>query len=181
VRRQVEAIVRNDPFRWYLLSVVAALGLPDCWIGAGFVRNAVWDHLHGRTTSPVTGDVDVIWFDRGRTDPSEDRRLEAALRECEPTLEWSVKNQARMHIRNVDAPYLSAVDAMRFWPETATAVGARRTGVAECEIAAPLGLDDLFNLTLRPAGRFVCDKRAIYNERLKAKNWLVDWPLLQAV
>jgi hypothetical protein len=27
-----------------------------------------------------------------------------------------------MHMKNGDAPYLSAVDAMRFWPETATSV-----------------------------------------------------------
>ena len=29
------------------LRAVAALELPDAWIGAGFLRNAVWDALHG--------------------------------------------------------------------------------------------------------------------------------------
>lgn len=48
----------------------------------------------------------------------------------------------------------SARDAMRYWPETATAVAARRGGRDELEIASPLGLDDLFNLLLRPTERF---------------------------
>jgi 6-phosphogluconate dehydrogenase, C-terminal domain/Nucleotidyltransferase len=76
----VESILRADSFRWHVLDVASALGLPDSWIGAGFVRNAVWDHLHGRPPSPLTSDVDVIWYDLGGTDPAEDRRVEAALR-----------------------------------------------------------------------------------------------------
>ncbi|WRQ77412.1 nucleotidyltransferase family protein [Pseudomonas saxonica] len=33
--------------------MVRSLNLPDCWIGAGFLRNAVWDYLHGRSPSPA--------------------------------------------------------------------------------------------------------------------------------
>jgi hypothetical protein len=53
-----------------------------------------------------------------------------------------------------DAPYASAADAMRFWPETATAVAVRRTAEGPCEIAAPFGLEKLFGLVLRPVSRF---------------------------
>lgn len=109
---RVKAIMRADPLRWHVLDVVRALRLPDSWIGAGFIRNAVWDHLHQRPPSPPSGDVDVIWHDPRRTDPTEDRALETALRLAEPFFTWSVKNQARMHTRNGDAPYASATDAM---------------------------------------------------------------------
>jgi len=175
---RIIAILRADPVRWRLLGVVACLGLPDSWIGAGFVRNAVWDHLHDRSPSPVTGDVDVIWYDPRRSDPFEDRRHEAALLAIEPAVPWSVKNQARMHARNGDAPYRSATDAMRHWPETATAVAARRLSPDTCEIAAPLGLEDLLRLAVRPTRRFVRDKRHIYEERVRSKDWLGAWPLL---
>jgi hypothetical protein len=175
---QVESILRADPFRWHVLVVASALGLPDSWIGAGFVRNAVWDHLHGRPSSPLTSDVDVIWYDLGRTDPTEDRRVEAALRVAEPFIAWSVKNQARMHTRNGDLPYASATEAMRCWPETATAVAVRRHGFDGCEIAAPFGLDDLLNLILRPTPRFSREKRGIYEDRLRTKDWTASWPLL---
>ncbi|WP_108812193.1 nucleotidyltransferase family protein [Sphingorhabdus sp. Alg231-15] len=176
---RIEAILRSDPVRWHLLGVVAELALPDCWIGAGFVRNAVWDSLHGRAPGPLLGDIDVIWFDPDHSDAERDRNIEETLRAAAPSVDWSVKNQARMHLRNGDAPYLSATDAMRYWPETATAVAARRHNSDQCEVASPLGLDDLFDLILRPTGRFVVEKRNIYDERIQSKDWIGKWSLLK--
>ena len=102
--RRVCAIIRAAPLRWDIIGLVRSMHMPDGWIGAGFVRNAVWDHLHGRTPSAPAGDVDVVWFDRMRADPRVDRDLEAKLRTAEPSVQWSVKNQARMHTRNNDDP-----------------------------------------------------------------------------
>ncbi|MDD1014967.1 nucleotidyltransferase family protein [Pseudomonas rubra] len=178
---RVQQIISTDTRRWQLLDVVRRLDLPDCWIGAGFVRNAVWDHLHERRPSPLTGDVDVIWFDPDRADHGEDQRLEAALRTLAPGIDWSVKNQARMHSRNGDSPYGSSAQAMSFWCETATAIAVRRTAAGVCEVSAPLGLDDLFELLLRPSRRFVVDKRQVYEERIAAKAWLSKWPKLRCV
>jgi hypothetical protein len=174
----ISSVLRADPVRWQLLGLVDGLNLPDCWIAAGFVRNAVWDRLHDRSSSAPIGDVDVIWYDAQCTDAAQDRDIEGSLRALEPAVDWSVKNQARMHMRNGDAPYPSAVEAMRYWPETATAVAARRSGPESCEIAAPLGLDDLLNLMLRPTSRFREEKRLIYEERIQLKAWLSTWPLL---
>ncbi len=176
---EIISILRADRLRWHLLGVVAALDLPDGWIGAGLIRNAVWDHLHGYPPSPPDSDVDVIWYDPDRTDPALDRLYETRLTAIEPSVLWSVKNQARMHIRNADPPYTSAVDAMRHWPETATAVAARRHGAGLCDIAAPLGLDDLFGLLLRPTPAFAGIKRDIYDERLRSRKWLERWPALR--
>lgn len=138
----------------------------------------MWSHLHEREACPLMGDVDVLWFDPARADPSEDRKFEALLRMLDPSVEWSVKNQARMHVRNGDAPYASATDAMRYWTETATAVAVRRNDEDHCDVSAPLGLDDLFDLVLRPGPRFVSDKRKVYEDRILAKGWLATWPLL---
>jgi hypothetical protein len=177
--RQIGAILRRDAVRWRLLEVVSHLELPDCWIAAGFIRNAVWDALHGRALLAPDGDIDVIWFDPKRCDESLDREIEEELRAVVPSVEWSVKNQARMHSRNDDMPYQSSTDAMRYWPETATAVAARRCGRDELEIASPLGLDDLFNLLLRPTKRFANEKLPIYEERVRSKAWIELWPLLK--
>lgn len=168
-----------DPVRSRILALVQSMRLPDCWVGAGFLRNAVWDRLHGRPTSTPSGDVDVLWFDPERADLSEDRAIETGLRALDPSVDWSVKNQGRMHLRNGDAPYASAVEAMRHWPDTATAVAARRTAQAGYEFAAPFGLDDLFNLVVRPTPRFRDDKHGIYLDRVRRKGWLGTWPLLR--
>ncbi|WP_028693577.1 nucleotidyltransferase family protein [Pseudomonas cremoricolorata] len=175
----LRSIIRNDPLRWRLLGVVNTLQLPDCWIGAGFVRNAVWDHLHGRSSSPIVTDVDVIWFDADACSVETDRALEQKLQVLAPGVKWSVKNQARMHLNNGDAAYLNANDAMRHWPETATAVAVRQSQEGHCEVAAPLGLADLFELRIRPAGQFAAAKASVFRQRLNDKGWLITWPLLR--
>lgn len=176
---RLRALIQQDALRFQVLHKVRSLNLPDCWVAAGFVRNAVWDHLHGHAHSPLASDVDVIWFDPARCDRSLDQHLEALLHDGLPGIDWSVKNQARMHLRNADPPYASATDAMRFWPETATAVAVRLNETGHCEVAAPLGLDDLFGLVLRPTAGFAQAKRALYDERLRAKTWHLRWPLLR--
>jgi hypothetical protein len=175
----LRTILSGDPLRWRILGLVRGLGLPDCWVAAGFVRNAVWDHMHGRRASPQAGDVDVVWFCAERADANGDRSLEAALRSLDPTIDWSVKNQARMHRRNADVAYSSADDAMSHWPETATSVGVRLTEHGELRIAAPFGLDDLFALVVRPTPRFADEKRPMFLERVYEKAWLATWPLLR--
>lgn len=171
-------ILRGDTERWRLLGMVAELDLPDGWIAAGFVRNAIWDCLHGRPPQPLSDDVDVIWFDPDWPDEAVDRHFEEQLRLRDGSVRWSVKNQARMHARNGDEPYRSASDAMLYWPETATAIAARRIGTDDCEISCPHGLEELFSLTVRPAGRFRDEKRRIFEGRIRAKGWLTRWPKL---
>ncbi|MEJ2456857.1 MAG: nucleotidyltransferase family protein, partial [Novosphingobium sp.] len=121
------SLIEADAPRMRALAAVHTLELPDSWIGAGFVRDAVWDHLHDRALSFLTGDIDVIWFDPARSGRVFDRALDSRLRALLPGLDWSVKNQARMHLRNGDAPYRDTADAMTHWPETATDVAVRLT------------------------------------------------------
>lgn len=175
---QLRRLIVSDPWRMRVLRFVHALGLPDCWVAAGFVRSCVWDHLHGYPASPALQDIDVIWFDPEQPAAEQDAALERVLRACDASLAWSVKNQARMHQRNADKPYSSAIDAMRYWPETATAVGVRMGAQGHINIAAPFGLDDLFALRVCPTEAFSTDKYGIYLERIRARQWTARWPCL---
>jgi hypothetical protein len=175
----LQALIASDQRRMDVLRAVRDLGLPDCWVAAGFVRNRVWDHVHGLAASPLSQDIDVIWFDAAQCDADCDAAHEQVLQSRDATLDWSVKNQARMHVRNGDAPYASATDAMRYWPETATAVGVRLGPGDTIEVAAPFGLDDLFGLVVQPTRRFADEKRAVYLARIRAKDWPGRWPRLR--
>jgi hypothetical protein len=175
---ELRALIAADHARMRVLTLVRTLALPDCWVAAGFVRSRVWDHLHGRPTSPLPPDIDVIWFDADQAGAERDAALEQALRASESALDWSVKNQARMHGRNADQPYRSAAHAMAYWPETATAVGARLADDGAIEIAAPFGLEDLFGLVVRPTPRFQTIKHDVYLDRVRAKQWQATWPRL---
>jgi hypothetical protein len=176
---ELQALIASDRARMRVLALVAELGLPDCWVAAGFVRSRVWDHLHGFPESPLYGDIDVVWFDPRHAGPERDAELERVLRARDGTLDWSVKNQARMHMRNADRPYRNAPDAMAHWPETATAVGVRLDAQGAVDVAAPFGLDDLFGLVLQPTPRFMAEKYPVYLERIRTRDWPSRWPRLR--
>jgi hypothetical protein len=176
-RRRLASVIAADPGRMRALAFVLDLDLPDCWIGGGFVRSAIWNDLHGRAAQFPDGDVDVIWFDAARTDPAIDREIEARLTQAAPELEWSVKNQTRMHLRNGDDAYADTQDAMRRWLETATAV-AVRLGGTRIESIAPFGLDDLFALTIRPTPAFADSARSLDQRRERIARWQARWPKL---
>ncbi|WP_416900356.1 MAG: nucleotidyltransferase family protein [Minwuia sp.] len=161
-----------------MLEAVAALDLPDGWIGAGAVRNRVWDALHRRDGPLPDADVDVVYFDPNVLLPDQDRHHEAALAGLLPGHDWQVRNQARMHAENGDEPYRDTADAMCHWPETATAIGARLSGV-HIELLAPFGLSDLLGLIIRPTPAFRA-KPEIFRARQAAKNWRERWPKLEA-
>ncbi len=84
-----------------------------------------------------------------------------------------------MHARNQNAPYACCGDALRYWPETATAVAVRLDAGDRIEILAPLGLDDLFAGIVRPTPRFQGAKHALFQARLHEKQWLAQWPFLR--
>ncbi|KEO60313.1 hypothetical protein DT23_13325 [Thioclava indica] len=176
---RVADLLMRDRRRWQAMGLVEALDLPQGCIGAGFVRNLVWDHRHGGARDCRQEDIDVLFYDQDITDAEYDAEIEATLRESAPDLNWSVKNQARMHLRNQDAPYISVENAMRFWPETATAIAAVRSG-NDCIIIAPFGLSDLDRLILRPTSA-APHKVAAFLARVRAKNWRTRWPKVQVV
>src|SRR5690606_8519493 len=120
----------------------------------------------------------------------------AYLKQLAPDLPWSVKNQARMHLKNQDPAYTSCADAMTYWPEFETAIGINVSDVGEydkntqvtavqslhcqCatsyELVAPFGLYALFNLTLSANPR---RSLLIFEQRVSVKGWLRQYPLLK--
>ncbi len=177
------ALVAADGWMMAALGAVAKLGLPDCWIGAGFLRGAVWDRLHGYASRTPLDDIDVIYFDPEAPDPAAEAALERRLGEDLPGLPWEVRNQARMHLRNQDAPYRDSADALAHWLETPTAVALRLNDGGGPELLAPLGTEDLLGLVVRPTpyARKHAHRLAAYRERLARKNWPAKWPKLKVV
>ncbi|CAI8769767.1 nucleotidyltransferase family protein [Pseudomonas zeae] len=175
---QLKALLTHDPARMKILRMARDLNLPDCWIAAGFVRSLVWDHLHQRKPSALPDDIDVIWFDPARANKETDSALVRKLSSRCSEVNWSVKNQARMHLRNADPPYQSTTDAMTCWPETATAVAVRLDHHGEVEVSAPLGLEDLFSGVVRPTDRFKSEKYPLFLDRIRSKAWREIWPEL---
>jgi hypothetical protein len=171
--KKIQELILSDEKRMAALQAVSSLNLPDCFIAAGFVRNMVWDYLHGYISTPLN-DVDLIYFEKAQSmDP--DRILEK-LQQLLPEFNWEVKNQVVMHLRNGDSPYSSSTDAMTFWPEKETAVGVRLVSGSVIEVVALFGLDSLFSgyITHNPKR-----SQAVFAERVQSKGWLQKWPQLK--
>jgi len=161
------------------LETVKSLELKNWFIAAGYVRNQVWDYLHNNKETLIFEDVDIIYYDSSDITEETDKKYEEQLRAINSNLNWSVKNQARMHLRNNHEPYFDIDDAMRRWPETATAVGIKLTDQGRIDVIAPHGLEDLFELKLRQSK--YCNDRAIFMKRIYDKKWLVRWNQLKIV
>lgn len=175
-RADIVRLVEGDGWMMEVLRAAQAANLPDWWIGAGFVRARVWDVLHGRSAPTELDDVDLIYFDAADLRPARERSVEAALAAMLQA-PWSVKNQARMHLKNGDRPYGDSEDAMRHWLETATCIAASLDEDGRLRLLSPYGLSDLLGLRVcpTPSGR---RRLEAYRGRLEAKNWSGRWPLL---
>ena len=176
----VLALIGTDQWMMAVLEAVRGLDLPDCWVGAGFVRRKIWDRLHGYTRATPLDDIDVLYFQPDDPSVAAEQRIEALLHAAMPGQPWSAKNQARMHLRNGDQPYRGTGDAMRYWLETPTCVAVRMDKSGVLELIAPYGLDDLVNMIVRPtpAGQ---RRDEAYRARLESKNWLQNWPRTQVI
>jgi uncharacterized protein len=176
--QDVVAVIESDPGAMRILRAAAGLGLPDWWIGAGFVRGRVWDAISNFPPSPDR-DVDLAYFDPRNTDPAEEARTEAQASAVLPGTPWEIRNQARMHLRNGDEPYASTLEAIARWPETATCVAVTLRDDA-VHLVACHGLDDLVNMVVRPSPAFTDEAgRAKIHRRLESKGWLNRWPGLR--
>jgi hypothetical protein len=172
--------VADRPAMMRRLEAVAAHGPAGAWIGAGFLRNAVWDALSGRDPDALPPvDLDVVFHDATDAGAARDAAAEARLAAAAPGLPWSVTNQARMHGRNGHPPYDGLAEALAHWPETATAIAAR-LGPGGVEILAPHGLADLLGLVARPTPAHRAKPSAML-ARIAAKGWAARWPGLRIV
>ncbi|TDR76635.1 nucleotidyltransferase family protein [Paludibacterium purpuratum] len=168
-----------------LLRHAREMQLPDWYIAAGAIRNTVWDRLHDYPGGSSYSDVDLIYFAAARSGSGGDRAIEACLNRATPGFVWEVVNQARVHEWYEQdfgvplRPLLSSEDGMSFWPETATAVGVRLEDDDSLTIAAPLGLQDLFDLRLRWNDRQASYE--IFQRRVEKKCFLARWPRLTLV
>lgn len=178
-RRQLLDLAYGSARLMAMLRTVRELDLPSWCVGAGTVRNLVWDALHGFAEPSPLGDVDVAYFDSRLLPAETDVALQAHLTGMVPHVRWEVTNQATVHewyaayFGHPIAPHRSLEAAMASWPEYATAVGLRLEGDDTLTVIAPHGLDDLFAMRVR---RNLLVSADVYRKRLAEKCFDARWP-----
>lgn len=174
------AIVQESPWFMNALAVVASLNLRSWCIGAGAVRNLVWDRLHNFKEPSALADVDVAYFDAEDLSASTEKGLQAALMARAPEVPWEVTNQAAVHLWFEDyfghpvEPLGSLEEAVASWPEYATSVGVTLDAQSRIHIIAPWGLGDLFDIRVRRNPTRV--SLETYRQRTGQKQYAKRWP-----
>jgi uncharacterized protein len=173
-------LIKNDKWMMDILRDAQGLHLPDWMIGAGFLRNKVWDYLHNMAREvPDTRDIDLVYFNAQDASVEKDKKLSRRMSGVSD-LEWDIKNQAYMHLRHGrEKPYKNTVDALSEWVETATCVAVNLKH-DEPKIVAPYGIDDLVNLVIRPVPTQRKNLEVFY-KRIESKQWLQKWHKLRVV
>lgn len=175
--------LRADPYRMQALTLARERRLNQWCLAAGFVRNLVWDKLHGYLSPTPLNDIDLVYFDEQNTREQHDSQLKGQLNDSTSTrhqsFPWSVKNQARMHLRTGRQPYTSTEDAISYWVEVETAIGASLKENGDIELVTPFGLDALFSKTITLNSKN--GEIDTYYQRVNSKGWQQHWPELRLV
>lgn len=178
----IEKIIENNSELMSLLKIIQSFQLNDCWLCAGTIRNYIWNFLSnkdGFNNTPFS-DIDVIFFDKSIS-YEQTIYIENRIKKLYPQYNWEIKNQYYMNIHSPNTKkYTSSKDAVSKFPEKCTAIAVRLDVNQNLEIFAPYGVEDLINFKISPTPHFSNDmeRKIIYNERIKKKNWKRFWPTL---
>ena len=167
-----------SPLHLECLRVARTLALPDWYLGAGFVRNLIWDHLHHNAIATPLKDIDLIYLDPSDPEGRREAEYEAHARTLLPTEHWEVRNQARMHHRQGVPPFASSLDALAHWVELPTCIGARLEQDDSLTLVAPHGIAHNGSLDVAPNPLCRQDP-AVFTARVTEKRWQALWPNLQ--
>lgn len=155
---ELTAIVRAEPGLMRVLTTLREIGLPDWRVFSGAVYQAVWNARTGRAAGYGVRDYDIGYFDPDTSWDAEDmviKRVAAAFDEPLRAM-VEVRNQARVHLwfeQKFGEPYAPLADtdaAPARFVAPAFAVGVRLEDDDTISIVAPFGLDDVFDMVIRP-------------------------------
>ncbi|MDM8353249.1 nucleotidyltransferase family protein [Brevundimonas diminuta] len=151
-------IIRADADVMQVLTVVRELDLPDWRLFSGAVYQGVWNARTGRAPGYGVKDYDIGYFDPDTSWAAEDaviKRVAAAF-DAPVRERVEVRNQARVHIwfeGKFGEPYealTSTDEAPARFVAPAFAVGVRLEKDDALSVVAPFGLEDVFDMVIRP-------------------------------
>ncbi len=174
-------IYKNDTLT-KALEIIPQLNLPDWYVAGGVVSQTVWNYYHGYDLNSHIKDIDLVYFDKDTSYEAEDKFIKKAEKLfAEIPIEVEVRNQARVHLWYKSAkpniePYQSTQQGIASWLTKVTCIGIN-TENNKFNIYAPYGLDDLFDLIVRP-NKIRGNKQDYDN---KTNRWRKVWPKLTII
>ena len=157
--------------------------LENYYIGAGAINQTVFNYYHDFDLEYGIKDFDIIYFDEDTSYEKEDKIINNIIDLIKDIdIEVDIKNEARVHLWYKDKfgfdiqPYTSVEEAISKWGTTVTCIGVRLEN-DELVVFAPYGLNDIFNMVIRPI------KENFNKEHycIKTERWINHWPKLRVI
>lgn len=176
----LETILKQNKVLMKLLERLERTELTQYYVGAGAINQTVFNYYHGYPVDYGIKDYDIVYYDSDLSYEAEDQVIQ--LIQCltdDLDLVVDVKNEARVHLWyqqkfGIDLlPYQSVEEAICRWGATVTCIGVRLEK-GQFRVFAPYGLNDLFQLIIRPVKEDFQEEH--YQQR--ALKWKKKWPKL---
>lgn len=153
------------------------------YLAAGCINQTIFNYYHNYDLDYGIGDYDIVYYDEDTSYEKEDiiiKDLKERLKHLD--LKFDIKNEKRVHIwynekyKTNRKEYQSVEDAISKWGTTITCLGVRMEN-NKLIVCAPYGLNDLFNLILRPVK--IDFTKEDYEK--KVTKWTSKWELLKVI
>ncbi|MDP3487559.1 MAG: nucleotidyltransferase family protein, partial [Bacillota bacterium] len=82
--KRLREIIRQDCRLMTILQAAQEVNLPEWYIGAGVIRNTVWDYLHGYPGKSPLRDIDLAYFDSSDLSDRMGKEAESVLAKLVP-------------------------------------------------------------------------------------------------
>lgn len=174
-----EILFKNETLKEVLRRLEKS-NLKNYYVGAGCINQTVFNYLHGFKIDDNINDYDIVYYDEDTSYEKEDiviKYVEALLSDL--NIKLDIKNEARVHLwynkkyNENRKPYVSLEEAIARWGTTITCIGVRLEE-GNLIVDAPYGLNDLFNMIIRPVK--IDFTEADYIK--KVNKWKKNWPKL---
>ena len=153
------------------------------YLAAGCINQTIFNYYHNYDLDYGIGDYDIVYYDEDTSYEKEDiiiKDLKERLKHLD--LKFDIKNEKRVHIwynekyKTNRKEYELVEDAISKWGTTITCLGVRMEN-NKLIVCAPYGLNDLFNLILRPVK--IDFTKEDYEK--KVTKWTSKWELLKVI
>jgi hypothetical protein len=157
-----------------IIAILHQIDNENLFLTGGSLRNIIWNKLHNFKENFQLEDCDIIFYNNLNTSKQYEIELNNMLKNVCSDINWSVKNQARMHIKNKHTQYNGIFDALSLFPDTSSAIAIDKN----YNIVAPFDFIDILNLTLKPTDYCKKNEFQIFENRITSKKWLTYWDKL---
>lgn len=173
-------ILKQNKELYEIIEETKQFAFSEYYIGGGSITQTVWNYLLDKPLEYGISDVDIVYYDSDLSESKEINIIHSVKSNFSNKLyEVDIANEARVHLwyekafGKVISPYYSVEEAISTWPTTATSLGVRLEQ-NELVVFAPYGLNDLYNLTVKPNKKMI--DKTIYDK--KVKKWQQKWPAI---